>query len=225
MRWLYAAALLASLGSAGCRDVVPRPGALVDSGGAPGDAAPPDVTVDPIDGAPTRVTCTSTFRGDLLDGGTYGRLDGYLVAIVQPASSARPCRADLTHVHLQVRVDSVVYDIAVNVGDDVHSQRFDHAMFTPWAEGWHTGADFVVDYAGLGLHAATMPRDGQAALVAAVNADLAGANHISIYATGYGPDGAHLVHFNGGGRDGLIITQPLSPTSHMRAFSFDSSSF
>src|SRR6202000_1243088 len=109
--------------------------------------------------------CTSNFRGTLLADGQYGRLDGYLVAIVQPGSSARPCNADLTHVHLQVEVQGVIYDIAVNVDDDVHSQTFDHAMFTPWAEGWHTGSGIFVDYAGLGLHASTMPSTPPAVLV------------------------------------------------------------
>jgi hypothetical protein len=56
-------------------------------------------------------------------------------------------------------------------------------------------------------------------------ADLANANHISIYGTGYGPDGAHLIHRNGGGHDGLLITQPLSTPSHARLFSFSSQAF
>src|SRR5581483_5792943 len=115
----------------GCRDV---PAAAVPDAshpGAPADAAPPDVAVDPTDGAPVRQACTSTFRGTLMADGQYGRLDGYLVAIVPPASSARPCNADLNHVHLQVQTQGVVYDIAVNVDSDVHSRTFDHAMFTP----------------------------------------------------------------------------------------------
>jgi hypothetical protein len=68
--------------------------------------------------------------------------------------------------------------------------------------------------------AAAMPLSTQAALVNALMADLATVNHISIYATGYGPDGVHLVHRNGSGHDGLIVTRPLSAAAHLRLFSF-----
>jgi hypothetical protein len=46
-----------------------------------------------------------------------------------------------------------------------------------------------------------------------------------VFATGYGPDGAHLVHRNGNGRDGLVVTQPLSRPAHVRMFSFSSQTF
>jgi hypothetical protein len=201
--------------------------------GASGDDAPADaraidaritpdtpiVTVD--DGTPTREPCTDQFGSALST--TYGRLDGFLVAIVPPG--ANDCSGDSDHVHLQIRANAMIYDVAVNVGvqaQDVHSTTRELAL-GPWVEGWHPGA--IEDYVALGLHAADIPLESSAQLVSDLDTDLATANHISIFATGYGPDGAHLVHRNGGGHDGLIVTQPLSSPSHARAFSFSDQSF
>jgi hypothetical protein len=50
-------------------------------------------------------------------------------------------------------------------------------------------------------------------------------NHISVFGTGYGPDGAHLIHRNGQGHDGLLVTQPLSTPAHARLFSFTTQAF
>ena len=122
------------------------------------DGAPPD-TGDPGDGTPMRRACTSTFGTALSN--VYGRMDGYLVAIVPPASSTAPCNADPTHLHLQVLIGGAVYDVAVNVGtndatNDVHSTTLDHALVGPaWSEGWHTTV--TVDYPTLGVHADAMP--------------------------------------------------------------------
>jgi len=187
---------------------------------------PIDGPSDDSDGAPMRRPCTNTF-GDALST-TFGRLDGTLVAIVLPGT--RSCHGDSTHVHLQIAVNAATYDVAVNIGvddpvqNDVHSAAVDHALIGPaWSEGWHTGV--AVDYPALGVHADAMPLQTRTQNVDALTAELATANHVSIYATGYGPDGAHLVHRNGGGADGLIVTQPLSPTAHARLFSFSDQSF
>jgi hypothetical protein len=61
--------------------------------------------------------------------------------------------------------------------------------------------------------------------VAAINAFLATANHISVYMTSYGPDGGHLVHRNGNGHDGIIVTDPLSQPSHFMVLSFSDQVF
>jgi hypothetical protein len=191
--------------------------------GDPGDAAAPDAD-DGTDGMPVRRPCVAP-SGTVLADGAFGRLDGLLVAIIPPGPRS-VCNADNDHVHLQIAVGSGVYDIAVNVGSDVHSLTFDHSLFgAPWLEGWHTGADVFVDYGGLGIHSTTIPLSTPAALVGAITTDLAAANHVSIYATGYGPQGADLVHWNGNRRDGLIVSQPLSATAHMRAFSFTAQTF
>jgi hypothetical protein len=54
---------------------------------------------------------------------------------------------------------------------------------------------------------------------------IANANHVSIYATGYGHTGAHLVHRQGAGQDGAIFIDPLGPKPYVFAFRFASQSF
>jgi len=198
---------------------------LVDAPPTSHGDAPHDGDTHVDDGLPTRHACTSSF-GDALSP-TFGRLDGYLVAIVPPSNGA--CNADQNHVHLQIQMNGAVYDVAVNVGEesgtqDVHSTTLDHAMpGPPWSEGWHTGV--LVDYVALGMHATDIPLQTASALAAQVTSDLTTANHISVFATGYGSDGVHLVHRNGHGTDGLIITEPLSTPSHARLFSFTDQAF
>jgi hypothetical protein len=95
----------------------------------------------------------------------------------------------------------------------------------PWAEGWHT-AEVTFDYvADAGVHASDFTSTPLATLAARVETRLANVNHISIFATGFGPDGAHLVHRNGSGHDGAIVTEPLSASPHALMFHFDNQSF
>lgn len=183
-----------------------------------------DGTLDAVDGSPVRQTCTSTFGNALSTG--YGRLDGYLVAIVPPGGGG--CNADADHIHLQVKMNGAIYDVAVNVGssaqDDVHTTTRELTL-PAWEEGWHTGSLVLEDYVSLGVHSSDIPLQTHTQNVADITADLANANHISVYGTGYGPDGAHLIHRNGGGHDGLVITEPLSTPSHARLFSFSTQTF
>ena len=197
------------------------------SPGSPDAAAPDAAPIVVDDGTPTRISCVP--QSQLGDGLTeaYGRLDGILVAIVPPANGGG-CQADNDHLHLQVRMNGDVYDVAVNVGengvDDVHSTTRELAMPGPaWQEGWHTGVS--ANYVTLGVHAADLPLATSAQLVTAMMSDLATANHISVFATGYGNDGAHLVHRTVQSRDGLIVTQPLSRPAHVRMFAFSNQTF
>ncbi|MEO8840021.1 MAG: hypothetical protein ABI704_00530 [Kofleriaceae bacterium] len=198
-------------------------GVAVDAGMSTPTDAPsliPDGVVG-VDGAPMRRPCTSTLGTAL--SATYGRLDGYLVAIV-PAGSGT-CNGDADHIHLQILVHNAVYDVAVNVGattHDVHTTTRD-LSFPVWTEGWHPGAQ--EDYVTLGVHATDLPLETASQIANDLDADFATANHISIFATGYGPDGTHLVHRNGSSHDGLIVTQPLSSVAHTRMFSFTNQSF
>jgi hypothetical protein len=192
---------------------------------ASGDTAPGiDGTLDAIDGSPTRIPCTSQFGSALSS--SYGRLDGYLVAIVPPGNGG--CNADTDHIHLQVKMNGAIYDVAVNVGssamDDVHTTTRELDL-PVWSEGWHTGSLVLEDYVSLGVHSTDIPLGTHTQNIADIMADLASVNHISIYGTGYGPDGAHLIHRNGGGHDGLVISEPLSVPSHARLFSFSSQAF
>lgn len=188
-----------------------------------GDGKAVDGLLDAVDGTPTRQPCTNQFGSALTS--VYGRLDGYLVAIVQPG--ANNCNGDSSHVHLQVKMNGAIYDVAVNVGstgttDDVHTTTRDIPL-PQWSEGWHPGV--LEDYVSLGVHSTDLPLEPRSQIASEVTADLANVNHISIFGTGYGPDGAHLIHRNGGGHDGMIVMTPLSSPSHVRMFSFTSQAF
>ena len=67
------------------------------------DAAPDVIMTDgrynAEDGAPTRLQCTSQFGNKLSSTASYGRIDGYLVAIVAPTNQ-NGCNADSSHVFL-----------------------------------------------------------------------------------------------------------------------------
>ena len=178
------------------------------------------------DGTPTRMACTNNFGNALST--QFGRLDGFLVAIVQPGGG--PCNADSDHVHLQVQMNGAVYDVAVDVAsssgpNDVHTLARDGALVGGgWAEGWHTLES--LDYATtLGVHSADLALETPQQLASDITSDLATANHVSIFTTGYGPDGGHLVHREGGSHDGMIVTDPLADTTHQRLFSFSDQSF
>lgn len=200
----YRLALLApalAMLACGASDAAPDAGLDVAIDGPPGPDAP---WLD--DGTPTREPCTRTFGSALSE--VHGRLDGYLVAIV-PSTESR-CRGDNEHMHLQVRADGSVYDVAVNVTDpeDVRYLARDMSLPDgPWAEGWHVGQAALLDYRALGVHVADFTAMPQTQLEAAVSAELATANYVSIFMTGYGPDGGHLVHRNFG-RDGAIVIRP-----------------
>jgi hypothetical protein len=217
MKYVALVALAACGG--GMHDTIDAP---VTGDGPAIDAAP--MTVD--DGTPTRQQCTNNLGNAL--GSTFGRMDGFLVAIVQPGGGA--CNADTDHVHLQVKMNGMIYDIAVDVGgangvEDVHSLLHDVAMpGGPWSEGFHAG--IPTDYVSLfAIHSTDLPLQTRAALAATMTTELASVNHISVYTTPYGPDGAHLVHRNGQGHDGMIVMQPLSTPQHARLFSFTDQTF
>jgi len=175
-----------------------------------------DAATDPEDGAPMRRACTDTFGSAL--SAEYGRMDGFLVAVVKPGTGG--CRADSDHLHLQILVAGAVYDVAVNVGSDVLSTTRDETIDTaPWSEGWHPFDG--IDYTAFGVHSADVTT---AANVQTIDDDFATTNHISIYATGYDNTGAHLVHRDNG-QDGAIVTHVLSAVPHVRVFRFTDQSF
>ncbi len=219
---------------AGVDGAVGHDAATHDGRGPNGPDAPAATTdaasTGAADGTPTRQACTSNFGNALPSSGTFGRLDGYLVAIVPPGSTSG-CNDDSSHVHLQIKMNNEIYDIAIDATnsqthiDDVHTGTLDIAMPSgpAWSEGFHTGV--TLDYPTLGVHSSTLPLDTKAQIVSAITTDLASVNHISIYTTTYGSDGAHLVHRNSGGHDGAVVSEPLSPTAHLRLFSFSDQSF
>jgi hypothetical protein len=197
--------------------------ACSDPASTPVDVPGPDASE--IDGPPTRLPCTNQLGTAMSQ--EFGRLDGILVAIVPPGNGN--CNADSSHIHLQVRTNGAVYDISVNVGagamQDVHSTTRDMKMPGPaWDEGWHPAIGN--DYVALGIRSTDLPLLTAAQLTSDLMTELATANHISVFTIGYGPDGGHLVHRNGSGRDGLLITKPLASSSaRVRMFSFTGQTF
>jgi hypothetical protein len=179
------------------------------SSAAPGD-----------DGTPNRVPCTDTFGSAL--SGSFGRLDGVVVAVVPPGHGS--CSADAHHVHVQVLSHGATYDVAVNVDGGFIATKDVPLPGGAWADGWHAGGtlDYVTD---LGLHVGDFQTGSEADIDRQLEAALATANHVSIFATTYSHSGAHLVHRRGQGHDGLLVTDPLSPTAHVFAFHFSTQSF
>lgn len=179
-----------------------------------------------IDGTPTRQACV-TPNGTAITT-SFGRLDGYLVALVPPGQHS--CNGDSDHLHLQVKANGAIYDVAINMksqqdptNPDVFLAERDLKMpGGAWAEGWHAASD---DYVQLGLHSTDFTQMPLAQLAAKVEADLGPANHISVLCTGYGPTGCHDVHRRGGNADGAIVMNPLSPASHLFFFHFAAQTF
>jgi hypothetical protein len=193
--------------------VPPPPDAGFADAAAPADTG----VVDPGDGTPTRQQCTGNFGGALDT--SFGRLDGFLVSVIAPGGP-RSCNSDSGHVHFQVLMQGSIYDVAVNL--DTLELAEDVALPDgAWSEGWHTGLH--LDYPSIGLHsnAFSTPADSTTAVMNFV----ADANHVAIYATGYGATGAHDVHRRGSGHDGAIFIDPLSPTPHALFFCFSTDSF
>ena len=184
------------------------------------DAAHDGGTGDGSDGPPTRQPCTNNF-GNGLTGG-YGRLDGFVIAVVPPGNGS--CSADRHHVHVQVTAGGQTYDIAVNTDSGFIAQTDLPLPAGAWSEGWHTGVS--LDYPrDLGLHSTDFTAASEATIDQDVESALASANHISVFGTPYNHGGAHLIHRQSGGHDGAMILDPLSPNAHLFAFHFSDQTF
>ena len=175
------------------------------------------------DGTPTRQQCTGNFGSGL--SATHGRLDGYLVSIVAPGGS-KTCNGDSSHVHLQVMMKGAIYDVAVDTGssgDDIYYLAKNIAIPDgAWSEGWHTSDS--LSYKTLGITSSELTKMSPSAAPTAVEGELASANHISVFGTGYNANGLHLIHYNGG-KDGAIVIEPQAATSRVLLFRFSEDSF
>ncbi len=180
------------------------------------------------DGTPTRQPCTGSFGSGLST--AHGRLDGYLVSIVAPGG-AHSCNGDSDHVHLQIRMNGAIYDVAVNVhdnqGDDVLYLAVDAAIpGGAWSEGWHADSVAKLSYANtLGVHAQDFTAVPLSTLAGTIASELASANHVSVFSTGYNAQGTHLVHYLGGNNDGAIVINPQAANSRLLLFHFNDQSF
>lgn len=172
------------------------------------------------DGVAMHVACSPSFGNAL--SATHGRMDGYLVSIVPPGGPHQ-CNGDSGHLHLQVKINGAIYDVAVNT-DTLIAEQDAVLPDGPWSEGWHPGMN--LDYPkNLSLHANAFTTTNPAALAQKLEAELAMVNHISVFATGYGPTGAHDVHRRGFNEDGAIVIDPLSPKAHLILFRFSTDNF
>jgi hypothetical protein len=192
-------------------------GSSPDSGGGGGGSGDGD-------GTPVRNTCSSTFGSALK--GSFGRLDGTIVSIVDPGGSSK-CNGDSTHLHLQVLMNDAIYDVAINVDGGYWYQADVPLPGAPWAEGYYEDSlDYTTD---LGVKSTQFTAISQSALSTALEQQLATVNHITTYGTIYtGSDagsGMHDIHFESKNKDGAIFLQPLSADAHMILFRFSGDSF
>jgi hypothetical protein len=200
----------------GTTDAVPREGSPESSGES--------------DGTPSyTAACTllADETGTAIDT-VHGRLDGYLSFVV-PIGGSDKCNGDSSHVHLQIRVDGTIYDVAVDTGKfDGDVNLYEADMPLPdgaWSEGWH--GDDGLTYTSLGIHSDQFTPEDPATLGQKLATELAGVNHVSIFGTGYPQgNGCHDVHYHdGNGQDGALVIEPLSPTPHILFFRFSTDTF
>lgn len=194
---------------------------VVDSGGGTVDAASSG------DGTATRQPCTSTFGSAM--SATFGRLDGFLVSIVNP-NTTTACRGDDNHIHLQVLVNGGIEDIAVNIASTTGNPDVDFRTISAalkggaWTEGWHTGQ--TLDYpTSLGVSSTSFTEETPTQLTTLVDNLIANANHVSIFATGFDATGGHLIHREGSSHDGAIVINPTTPSPTYLLFHFTTQSF
>jgi hypothetical protein len=175
-------------------------------------------------------TCTplSEETGKVIDT-DYGRLDGTLVYIVD-VGTGQECNGDDSHVHLQIRVGSSVYDVAVDVGKAPNDEvgMLQQTIAVPggvWSEGWHSSVS--LGYSTLGLHSTSFPVVSPSTVATQVEQLLANTNEISIFCKGYPQgDGCHDVHYeDGDGEDGAIVLDPTSAMSPVLFFRFSTQTF
>lgn len=194
---------------------------VVDSGTGTVDAAASG------DGTPTRLPCTSTFGSAM--SATFGRLDGFLVSVVNP-NTTTACRGDDNHIHLQVKVNGGIEDIAVNIASTTGNPDLDFRTISAalrggaWAEGWHPGQ--TLDYpTNLGAGATSFTEETPTQLTSVVDSAIGNANHVSIFTTGFDATGGHLIHRQGSSHDGAIVINPTTTSPTYLLFHFTTQSF
>ena len=163
----------------------------------------------------------------------FGRIDGTVVAIATPGSSQCD-QSNATHLVIEVKSNGSVYPLVVNVKDsmagaDVFLAELDAPLVgVPWQEGWHTDASEKLDYVkNLNEHSTAFVAHNEADLVNAIVCELAAGDAVSIYAKGWGTNGAHDVNRNtgGGGADGAVVLHARSANPHYLLFHFVNQSF
>jgi hypothetical protein len=163
----------------------------------------------------------------------FGRLDGTLTAIATPGSSQ--CnQSNPTHLVIELTANGAPYPLVLNVNDarsgsPVDFGETDAALVgEPWQQGWHTDSGEHLDYANnLNVHSDAFTPYGVSDLVNKVVCELTPGDNMSIYALGWGSNGAHDIHRNtgGGGADGAVVIHADQSTVHYMMFHFANQSF
>jgi hypothetical protein len=199
-------------------DTRERPPPIVEEKVDAGDA-------DAGDAGPATPACAKRFGSEITP--EFGRLDGFIRAVVAPGDPQ--CKNDDDHVYVQIDVGGATYVAAVNIESAFDSDarvRFAEIRaplaFDPWSEGWHPSVGSF-DYAySLDVHssdAAFEPLTSTDLASRLVTAVPIGAM-VSIFMEGFdtGGTGGHKVHRNGRGEDGAIVV--LAPGEEPRYLLF-----
>jgi hypothetical protein len=174
--------------------------------------------------------CAATFGSALPPG--FSRVDGTVLAVVPPGhpTCAMP---NGSHVVLQLQVGGAPYRMVVNIestlaGDpQVRFANLAAPLPAPaWQDGFHPGValDYPQDF---NLHS------GQAPFAPIAAADLSRqllalipvGSHVSVYGDGDGGASNHLIHRNGGGKDGAIVLGADGPAPRFLVFHFPNQTF
>jgi hypothetical protein len=203
-------------------------GGSADGGDAANAEAGDDSSPSSTDGTPSYTSaCTPlTQQTGVAINSFHGRLDGYLAYVV-PQGGPSSCNGDDSHVHLQVRMDGNIYDVAVDIGQTPGDALFYEADMPipqgPWSEGWH---NVGLSYPQLGIHSTMFASEVPATLGQKIQSELAGVNHIAVFGDGYSTyNGCHDVHYENGTEDGAIVINPLAATPHILFFRFSTQTF
>jgi hypothetical protein len=206
--------------------VAPDEGAVVLEGGA--ESGSDGGGASAIDGPPSYTSACTPLSAQTGTGiNTYhGRLDGYLSYVV-PKGGSFSCNGDQSHVHLQVRMNGAIYDVAVDIGTFTgDANLYEADMPLPggaWAEGWH---NVGLSYTQLGVHSTQFTAEDPTALGQKIASELTGVNHVSVFGDSYTThNGCHDVHYENGTLDGALVINPLSPTAHVLFFRFSTQTF
>jgi hypothetical protein len=234
---LRAFALCGALAVVGCgvapsQEVLPDGGtvAVQDAGHVTPDAGTFDAGI-PVNNVDKSANCSSNFGSALTAG--FGRIDGTVLAVVKPSDS-HCSQTSRDHIIVEVEMHGAVYRLLANVhstrgSPDVLLAEVDAPLpGDAWQEGWHTNAN--VDYPStFGIHSTSFTSHPKAELTNIVNDRITVGAQISIFgqttAVGSFAGGAHLIHRNGGGRDGAIVVNPTSPNAHALLFHFGEQTF
>ncbi len=211
--------LLAACGSRPTTDASGGVDAVADLDGATADVASVDKSA----------ACASVFGAELTN--AFGRVDGTVLALVPPTNLTCPL-PNATHLTLQLMMNGAVYRMVINVQSTgaesrVFLDQLDAPLAgSPWAEGWHPGAQ--LDYvATLGVTSAAFEPHAQAETVALISDQLQLGARVSVFATSSGgatANSAHLVHRNKPGADGAIVISP-DTSPHYLLFRFSEQAF